>query len=119
MARFCDLAEIVFGEDEGVLLLGGVQRGITDIEQIGAERKMWTVLFQDSEGEQARPLGAMNSFAKVGGGEFFPVDGKLRGKSGSERNRARSKEQPHRRQESERACDRCGSSSRISLGGEF
>jgi hypothetical protein len=74
---FGDLAEIVFGENDGVFLLGGVQRGITDIEKVGAERKMWAVLFQDSEGEQARPLGAMNSFAKVGGGEFFPVDRKL------------------------------------------
>ena len=75
--RFSDLAEIVFGEDDGVFLLGGVQRGVADVEQIGTERQVRAVLFEDSEGEQARSLRAANTFAKVGGGEFFPVDGEL------------------------------------------
>jgi len=35
------------------------------------------VFFQDAEGEQACALGAVNAFAEVGGGEFFPVDGEL------------------------------------------
>ena len=77
VAGFGDLAEIVFGEDDGVLLLGGVQRGVAHVEQIGAERQVRAVLLQDAEREQAGSLRAMNAFAKVGGGEFFPVHGKL------------------------------------------
>ena len=75
MARFGDLAEIIFGEDDCVFLVGGVQRGVTHIEQIGAERQVRTVLLQDSEREQTRSLGAANPFAKVGGSQFFPVHG--------------------------------------------
>ena len=74
-----DLTEIIFGENDGVFLLGGMQRGIADVEKIGAERKMRAVLLQDSEREQACSLGTANAFAKVGGGEFFPVGGKLGG----------------------------------------
>jgi hypothetical protein len=35
------------------------------------------MLFQNTEGKQARSLRSMNAFAKVGGGEFFPVDGEF------------------------------------------
>ncbi len=61
VARFGDLSEIVFGKDHCVLLLGRVKSGITHIEEVGAERKMRAVLFQDSEWKQAgslRPLDA-------------------------------------------------------------
>src|SRR5579864_1924596 len=34
----CDLAEIIFGENDGILLVGGVQRGVADVKQVGAER---------------------------------------------------------------------------------
>jgi hypothetical protein len=42
--------------------------------QIGAERKMWSVFFQDAKREQARPLRAVNAFAEVRGREFFSMD---------------------------------------------
>src|SRR4029077_17932826 len=77
-----DLAEVVFGENDGILLFGGVQRSVADVEKIGAERQMWTVLFQDSEGEQAGSLRTVNAFAEVGGGEFFPVHGDGGGRCG-------------------------------------
>src|SRR6266571_5865328 len=80
VASLGDLAEIIFGKYDYVLLLGGVQRGVTHIKQIGAERQVWTMLFQNSEGEKTCPLGAMNAFAEVGGGEFFPVDGEFSGR---------------------------------------
>src|SRR5207253_9965821 len=60
VARFGDLAEIVFGEDDCVFLLGGMERGVADIEKIGAERQVGTVLLQNSEREKTCPLGAMN-----------------------------------------------------------
>ena len=82
MPRFGNLSEIILGEDDGVFLLGGVQRGIADVEQVGAEREMRSVFLQDAEGQQARALRAMNAFAEVGGSEFLPVDGELgRGRS--------------------------------------
>ena len=51
VAGFGDLSEIIFGEDDGVFLLGGVQRGVADVEQIGAQRQMRSVLLQDAEGQ--------------------------------------------------------------------
>src|SRR6202162_5361347 len=38
------LSEIIFGEDDDVFFLGRVQSGIADVQQIGAERKMRSVL---------------------------------------------------------------------------
>src|SRR5579862_7801095 len=38
VTRFGDLAEIIFGEDNSIFLLGGMQRGVADIQQVGAER---------------------------------------------------------------------------------
>ena len=40
---------------------------------------MRAMLLQNSERQQARSLGAANAFAEVGGGEFLPMRGKLRG----------------------------------------
>ena len=76
--RLGDLAEIIFGENDRVFFFGGVQRGVADVEQIGAERQMRAVLFENAEGQQACSLRAMNALAEIGGGEFFPVNGELR-----------------------------------------
>ena len=77
VAGFGDLAKIIFGEDDGIFLLGGVQRGIADVKQVGAQRQMRTMLLKDAEGQQAGSLGTLDAFAKVGRGEFFPMDGEL------------------------------------------
>jgi len=39
---------------------------------------MRSVLLQDAEGKQAGSLRAMNAFAEIGSGEFFPLNGELR-----------------------------------------
>ena len=75
--RFGNLAEIIFRKHDGVLLLGRVQRGVAHVEQIGAQRQMRPVLLQDAERQQARSLRTVDAFAKIGGGEFLPVDRKL------------------------------------------
>jgi hypothetical protein len=36
------------------------------------------MLFKDAEWQQAGGLRSVNAFAKIGGGEFFPMDGELR-----------------------------------------
>jgi len=73
MAGLGNLAKIVFGKDNCIFLLSGVQRGIANVQQIGPQRQMRTVLLEDSEREQAGSLRAVNAFAEVGGSEFFPV----------------------------------------------
>jgi hypothetical protein len=40
------------------------------------------VFLQDAEGKQARTLRTVDAFTEVGGGEFFPVDGEFRLRSG-------------------------------------
>ena len=74
---FEDLAEIVFGEDDGVFLLDGVHHGEADIEEVGAERKMRTMLFDDADGEHADALRLVDGLHEVGGGELFPLGGEL------------------------------------------
>ena len=78
VAGFGNLSEVIFREDNGVFLLGGVQRGVTHVKEIGAEREVRPVFLQDAEGEQASALRTVNTFAEIGGSEFFPVDGELR-----------------------------------------
>src|SRR3989442_567032 len=68
-----DLTEVILGKNDGVLLLDGVKGGIADVEQIGAEREMGPVLFEDTEGKQARALSLLHAFAKIRGGELFPM----------------------------------------------
>ena len=46
---FKNLAEIIFRKNDCVLLFGGVQRGVADVQQIGAERKMRAVFFENAE----------------------------------------------------------------------
>jgi hypothetical protein len=72
-----DLAKIVFGKNDNVFLLGGVQRGVADVQQICPQRQVRPVLFEDSERKQAGSLRAADAFTEVGGGEFFPMDREL------------------------------------------
>src|ERR1700720_1454086 len=79
---FGNLSEIIFRENNCVLLLGSVQRGVANVQQIGPERQMRAMLFKDAEWQQARSLRSVNAFAKIGGGEFFPMDRELRVRRG-------------------------------------
>jgi hypothetical protein len=73
LASFKDLAEVVGREDDGVLLLDGVEDGEADVEEVGAKRQVGAVFLNDAEGEDADALGLVNSGDEVGGGEFFPL----------------------------------------------
>ena len=77
LLRFEDLSEVVLGEDDGVLLLHGVHHREADVEQVGAERKMRAMLFDDADGEHADALRLVDGLNEVGGGEFFPLGGEL------------------------------------------
>jgi len=114
---FGNLAKIIFGKDNRVFFLGSVQRGITDVQQIGAEREMRSVLLQDAEGKQAGSLRAMNAFAEIGSGEFFPLNGELRWRDalrGRELGSAQNREQGGKDGEARASCHR-----RIFLGRPF
>src|SRR6266576_2810865 len=85
--RFKNLSEIIFWKNDGEFLLGGMQRRKANVEEIGSQRKMRSMLLQNAEREQARSFRLLNRRAKVSGGELFPFHGKLRlaaGRSGSE-----------------------------------
>src|SRR6266852_4763972 len=72
-----DLAKIIFGKNDGVLLLRGVQRCVAHVQKVGTQRQMRPVLLQDSEWEQARSLRLLNRLAKVRGRQLFPPSGEL------------------------------------------
>ena len=84
LLRFEDLAEVVLGEDDGVFLLHGVHHGEANVEQIGAERQVRAVLFDDAEGQHAHPLRLVDGLNEVRGGEFFPLGGELGLRDGME-----------------------------------
>jgi len=52
-----------------------VQRGIANVEQVGADRQVRTMLFQNSERKQARALGTIDRSDEIRAGELFPMDG--------------------------------------------
>src|SRR5208337_241847 len=59
---FKNLSGEVFGEDHGVLLLGGVLGDIAHVEEVGADGKMRPVLFEDAEGKKACSLRFCDGF---------------------------------------------------------
>lgn len=73
MLSFENLPEIVLGEDHGVFLLGRVYYCVTNIDQVGAERKMRPVLLDNAEGKHARSLRLLNGRNEIPGREFFPL----------------------------------------------
>ena len=75
MAGFEDLAEVVLGEDDGILLLYRVHHGEADVEQIGSERQMRPVLFDDAERQHANALRLMDSGNEIGSGQLLPMRG--------------------------------------------
>ena len=75
MLRFRDLSEIVFGKNYNIFLFRSVESGVTDVEHIGTQRQVRSMLLKNSEWEQTCPLRAVNTFEEVGGCEFFPVHG--------------------------------------------
>ena len=83
VAGFENLAEIIFGEDDGVFLSDSVEDGVADVDEICAEGEMGAVLFNDAEGEDADVLGLLEGSDEIWRGEFFPFDGE--GISGVER----------------------------------
>ena len=72
MPGFEDLAEVVLGEDDGVLLLDSVEDGEAHIEQIGAEGKMRAVLFDDAEGQDTDALRLMDCGDEIRRSQLFP-----------------------------------------------
>src|ERR1700746_1246378 len=62
---FEDLPEIIFRENNGEFFFRGVQRGVANVDQIGAEGKMRAVLFQNAEGEDAGALGKFDGVVKM------------------------------------------------------
>src|SRR5882762_9373660 len=74
---FEDLAEIIFGKDHRVFLRRSLQRNVAHIQQIGAEREMRSVLFQNAERKKARALGLLDSRTKIRGSKLFPFGGEL------------------------------------------
>ena len=86
MFGFEDLAEIVFREDDGVLLGGAMEDGVANIDQVRTEGKVGAVLFDDAEGEDADALGLVKGGDEISGGEFLPFHGEVRGEEmGSEK----------------------------------
>src|SRR4029077_5506847 len=74
---FENLSEVVLRKNDGVFLLGGFQGSMANIQKIGAERQMRTVLFENAERQETGAFGLLDSGAKAGSGEFFPLGGEL------------------------------------------
>jgi len=53
VSSFEYLAKIIFGKNDSVFLVRGMQRRISNIEKISSKRKMWSMLFQNAKGQQA------------------------------------------------------------------
>jgi hypothetical protein len=62
---FEDLAKIIFRENDGELLLDGMERSIANVEKIGAKRKMRAVFFENAERKNADALGLSDGVAKI------------------------------------------------------
>src|ERR1700734_2015919 len=73
VARFENLSKIIFREDYCKLLLRCGERNVPDIEQVGAEREVRAVFFENADREDASELRALDSFCKVGCCQLFPL----------------------------------------------
>src|SRR2546426_498704 len=65
MFRLENLPEVVLGKDDGVFLLGGIERHVSHVEQIVSQWQMQPMLLQDAEWEQARGLRTSDGVAEV------------------------------------------------------
>src|SRR6185437_765874 len=59
-----DLSKVILGKDDRVILIRRVQRGIAHIQQIGSQRQMRTMLFENAEWQQACALGTLGGTMK-------------------------------------------------------
>ncbi len=73
VARFENLSKIIFGEDNGKLLLRGGERNVPDIEQVGAEREVGAVFFENSNRKYASELSPLYGIYEVGCCQLFPL----------------------------------------------
>src|SRR5262245_14892785 len=77
VARFKDLSEVILREHHRIFLFGGGQADVPDVNEVGAQREVWSVLFQDAEGKQAGALRALDSLRKIWRRKFFPLHQRL------------------------------------------
>ena len=66
MLRFENLAEIIFGENDSVFLLRRMQRDITNIDQIGAERQLRSMFFENSKWQHTSALALLDAAGEIG-----------------------------------------------------
>ncbi len=67
-----DLAEIILGKHDCILLPHRVENRESNIEQVGSQRQVRSVLLEDPEGQHTNPLRLMNRLDKVGPGKLLP-----------------------------------------------
>ena len=89
LARLEDLAEVVLGKHDGVLLLDRVHHREAHVEQVGAQRQMGAMLFDDAERQHAHALRLMDCLDEVRAGQFFPFGGKAGLREADTRSRRR------------------------------
>jgi hypothetical protein len=77
MLRFEDLPEVVLWENDGILLLGGIECNVAHVEQIVAQGKMGSMLLHDAEREQAGTLRAGDAAREFSRRQLLPMDGEL------------------------------------------
>src|SRR5712691_731414 len=77
MFRFENLPKVVFGKDDGVFLLGGIEGGVAHVEQIVAQWQMRAVFLQYAEWEQARTLRPGDAVAELGRRQLLPMHRQL------------------------------------------
>src|SRR5271166_1758498 len=85
LLRFKDLSKVVLRENHGILLPHGIHHRETNIDQVGAERKMRTMLLDDPDGKQADSLRLMNGLHEVWRRELLPLGGELVLRNGRQR----------------------------------
>src|SRR5215510_13370519 len=68
---FENLAVKVFGKNDGVLVVGGVQSGVAHVDEVGTEREMRPVLFENAEGQKANALGLLDGVTELVGTQFL------------------------------------------------
>src|SRR5215467_4631724 len=74
---FEDLAEIVLRKNDRIFLFGGVQRGVADVDQVGAEREVRPVLLENAERQYAGSFCLLDALAEIVRGQFLPVGGEF------------------------------------------
>src|ERR1700677_2542499 len=74
MTRFGYLSKVKIREDHGILILGRMQCRVKHIDQIGANRHMWSMLLHNAERQQAQVLRTLDGLDKIRTRQFFPMN---------------------------------------------